>query len=135
MRRGGRRGSLAFWEQTVFEVLCVERSRNQGDDEGWGRMGEAERAEQVERENNLAFGQISAVVMQMLDMGGVAVVQAVDFIKKMQLLELLQLPMHVEMLGGMLSARGGVRSRPPPDTRTPAGPVDCGLWPRLVVGL
>ena len=58
--------------------------------EGWGSMSADERANRLDMEQNTAFGQVSAVMNQMLEFGAVSHQGAVDFIVKMRTLQACQ---------------------------------------------
>lgn len=76
----------SFWEETVFEVLSKERARLDAQQIAAAPDQAATVAtplqEQVEQEQNVAFGQISAVLNLMLELGSVPVDQAAAFCRK-----------------------------------------------------
>ncbi len=103
---------MKFWQETIFEVVSRERSKamtpraDAADGDTWSAADEEQRQLKIMQEQNVAFGQIQTVAMHMLDFGN-HIDQVVAFVKRLQDLELLTSPEHIEMLSMMMSAKSG----------------------------
>jgi hypothetical protein len=102
-----------FWQDTIFEVVNRERAKattpraeGEGGEDAWANANEEQRQLKIMQEQNVAFGQIQTVAMQMLDFGN-EVDKVVEFVQKLQVLELLTSPEHIEMLSMMMSSKSG----------------------------
>lgn len=103
---------MQFWQETIFEVVSKECSRDatpRGGDESsdaWSEADEEQRQLKIMQEQNVAFGQIQTVAMHMLDTGNEPDT-VVAFVKKLQALELLTSPEHIMMLSMMMTEKAG----------------------------
>ena len=100
-----------FWQQTIFEVVSRERAkaltpRADGGDDAWAAADDEQRQLRIMQEQNVAFGQIQTVALHMLDFGN-SVDAVMAFVKRLQDLELLTSPEHIEMLSMMMSTKSG----------------------------
>ena len=96
---------MKFWQDTIFEVVSAEREKAKDSDD-WTNAGEEEREIKLQQEQNVAFQQIMEMSMQMLDFGN-TVEAVVGLIKKLQTLQVLTSPEHIQMLGTMLGDKAG----------------------------
>lgn len=104
---------MKLWQETIFEVVSRERAKattpragSGGGEDAWSTADEEQRQLKIMQEQNVAFGQIQTVAMHMLDFG-TQVDKVVAFVKRLQDLELLTSPEHIEMLCVMMSDKSG----------------------------
>eukprot|EP01047_Picozoa_sp_COSAG01_P005366 COSAG01_NODE_182_length_22838_cov_34.788733_18_plen_1286_part_00 len=101
---------LSFWQNAIFEAISAERAKGDAGGavgERWTSANAEERELRMQQEQNVAFGQVSCIAMQMMDLGGVDVEAVAEFLQKLQTLQVLTSIEHLQMLQTMVSARAG----------------------------
>jgi hypothetical protein len=86
--------SLRFWEMTVFEAQAQGLGKL-GQSESWKTLGKVEQRQREEKEQNIAFTQVSKIVTQMLDFGGVTTDEVIQFREKMEQLEVRSIVIYI----------------------------------------
>lgn len=133
--------NAAFWEAAVFESVTHERAKVDDGGLGWHELSEPERESRLEVEQNIAFGQSSCYLTQMVECGGVSTDGAAAFIDRLRILRVLVNDEHVEMLRMMLQMRDPETPLPPLqelepfDNQAPGGAGSLPPPPRRLSGL
>ena len=99
---------LKFWQNAIFEGISAERAKKYGDEASWAAASAEDRELRMQQEQNVAFGQVSCIAMQMIDFGGVDAGEVANFLKKLHTLQVLNLSgEHGKLLGQMISGATG----------------------------